>query len=135
MSQALAPIANLDDYEEKRYIIQLSLILYTNYLKARNQKAEEAEFDRILTPIFNNPEEKKNMITTIFEDKYLEGVAVGEARRATKSIATVLEARFGKVPAKVVESINSYSNPDVLESWTKQAATCKSLKEFETALK
>jgi hypothetical protein len=79
------------------------------------------------------------MITTIFEDKFLEGITVGEARSEVKwkaeSIATVLEARFGKVPAKVVKSINSYSNPDVLEFWTRQAATCKSLKEFEKALK
>jgi hypothetical protein len=112
--------------------------LYTNYLKARNQKTEEAEFDRILTPIFN-PEEKKNMITTIFEDKFLEGVAVGEARgeirRATKSIATVLKSRFGKVPTRIVKLIDSYSDPVTLESWLVLAATCGSLKEFEEALK
>jgi hypothetical protein len=36
---------------------------------------DEAEIDRILTPIFSNLEEKKNMITTIFENKYLEGEA------------------------------------------------------------
>jgi hypothetical protein len=147
MSQALAPIANLDDDKEKQYIIQLSLILYTNYLRARKQKADEVEIDRILTPIFNNPEEKKKMITTIFEDKFLEGVTVGEARGVTigearsegkwkaESIATVLETRFGKVPTRIVKSINSYSDPNVLESWTRQAVTCKSLKEFEKALK
>jgi hypothetical protein len=159
IAQALAPIADLDDYDEQRYIIQLSLLLYSNYLRARNQKVDDAEIDRILTPIFNNPEEKKNMITTIFEDKFLEGKAVGitegkavgitegiaegiamgevkwKAGGKAESIATVLEARFGKVPAKVVKSINSYSNPDVLESWTRQAATCKSLKEFEKMLK
>ncbi|MDR2705462.1 MAG: hypothetical protein LBC02_06760 [Planctomycetaceae bacterium] len=71
------------------------------------------------------------MITTIFEDKYLEGEAKGQA----KTIVTVLEARFGEVPKNIVKSINSYSNPNVLESWAKQAATCKSLKEFAAALK
>jgi hypothetical protein len=87
------------------------------------------------------------MITTIFEDKFLEGVAVGEARGIAigearskargevKSIATVLETRFGKVPTRIVKSINSYSDPNVLEFWTRQAVTCKSLKEFEKALK
>jgi hypothetical protein len=159
ISQALAPIAKLDDDDEKRYIVQLSLILYTNYLRARQQKADEAEIDRILTPVFNNPEEKKNMITTIFEDKFLEGVAVGEtrgetrgiargeaigeargkaigeARRATQSIATVLKTRFGKVPTRIVKLINSYSDPVALESWLAFAVTCKSLKEFEEALK
>jgi hypothetical protein len=151
ISQALAPIAKLDDDDEKRYIAQLSLILYTNYLRARQQKVDEAEIDRILTPVFNNPEEKKNMITTIFEDKFLEGVAVGEARgetrgiargeaigearRATQSVATVLKTRFGKVPARIVKLINSYSDPVALESWLAFAVTCKSLKEFEEALK
>jgi hypothetical protein len=146
MSQALAPIAKLDDGEKKRYIIQLSLILCSNYLRAKNQKMEEAEIDRILTPIFN-PEEKKNMITTIFEDKFLEGVAVGEARGVAvgevkwkaegkaEGIATVLKTRFGKVPTRIVKLINSYSDPVALESWLAFAVTCKSLNEFEEALK
>jgi hypothetical protein len=147
MSQALAPIVNLDDDKEKQYIVQLSLILYTNYLRARKQKADEAEIDRILTPIFNNPEEKKNMITTIFEDKYLEGVADGEIRGIAigevrsegkwkaEGIVTVLKSRFGKVPTRIVKLVGSYSDPIVLESWLGLAATCQSLKEFEEALK
>jgi hypothetical protein len=150
MSQALAPIANLNDNKEKQYIVQLSLILYTNYLRARSQKADESEINRILTPIFN-PEEKKNMITTIFEDKFLEGKAIGiaegeargiaegeargEVRRAAKSIVTVLRSRFGKVSTRIVKLIDSYSDPVALESWLVLAATCQSLKEFEEALR
>ncbi|MDR2705463.1 MAG: Rpn family recombination-promoting nuclease/putative transposase [Planctomycetaceae bacterium] len=137
-SQALAPIAGLEDYEEKRYIVNLSLELYANYLRSRKQKMNEAEIDRTLTPIFN-PKEKQEMITTIFEDKYQEGYAEGEtkgeAKGEAKTIVTVLETRFGEVPGNIVKSINSYSNPNVLESWAKQAATCKSLKEFTAALK
>jgi hypothetical protein len=128
-------------------VVQLSLILYTNYLRARKQKADEVEIDRILTPIFNNSEEKKNMITTIFEDKFLEGVAVGETRGIAigegkwkavgkaEGIVTVLKSRFGKVPTRIVKLVGSYSDPIVLESWLGLAATCKSLKEFEEALK
>ncbi|MDR2642199.1 MAG: hypothetical protein LBC74_05340 [Planctomycetaceae bacterium] len=71
------------------------------------------------------------MLTTIFEDKYMEGFAAGEAKRDAKSIAIVLKARFGKVPTRIVKSINSFSDPIVLESWLGFAATCKSLKEFE----
>jgi hypothetical protein len=134
MSLALAPIAQLDDFEEKRYIVQLSTILYSNYLRARKRKIGEAEIDRILDPIFN-PEEKKNMITTIFEDKFLEGITVGEARGEVKSIVTVLKSRFGKVPVRLVKLVNSYSDPVVLESWLGLAATCQSLKEFEAVLK
>jgi hypothetical protein len=139
MSQALAPIANLDDDKEKQYIVQLSLILYTNYLRARKQKADEAEIERILTPIFNNPEEKKNMITTIFEDKVAEGIAIGEGKwkavGKAEGIVTVLKSRFGKVPTRIVKLVDSYSDLIVLESWLGLAATCKSLKEFEEALK
>jgi hypothetical protein len=124
-------------------IVQFSLILYTNYLRARRQKADEVEIDHILTPIFNNPEEKKNMITMIFEDKFLEGVAVGETRGIAigegkwkaEGIVTVLKSRFGKVPTRIVKLVGSYSDPIVLESWLGFAATCKSLKEFEEALK
>jgi hypothetical protein len=142
MPQALAPIADMDDDQEKQYIVQLSLILYTNYLRARNQKADDVEIDRILTPIFN-PKEKKKMLTTIFEDKFLEGVAVGEAngeakwkaRGEAESIVTVLKTRFGKVPTRIVKLIDSYSDPIVLESWLALAVTCQSLKEFEEALK
>ncbi|MDR0609125.1 MAG: Rpn family recombination-promoting nuclease/putative transposase, partial [Planctomycetaceae bacterium] len=133
-SQALAPIAGLDDYEEKRYIVNLSLELYANYLRSREQKVNEANLDHVLSPIFN-PKEKQEMITTIFEDKYLEGFAEGEARGEAKMIVTVLETRFGEVPRNIVKTINSYSNPKVLESWTKRAVTCKSLKEFAEVLK
>jgi hypothetical protein len=137
-SQALMPIAQLDDFEKKWSIVQLTLILYTNYSRARDRKVDEAEIDRILDPIFNQ-EEKENMITTIFEDKYMEGYVDGEAKSEVKwkaeGIATVLKTRFGNVPTQIVELINSYSDPIVLESWLGLAATCKSLAEFEAALK
>jgi hypothetical protein len=47
----------------------------------------------------------------------------------------VLKKRFGKVPTRIVKLIDSYSDPIVLESWLGLAAICKSLKEFEEALK
>jgi hypothetical protein len=133
-SQALEPIAKLKDYEEKRYIVNLSLELYANYLRSRKQKINKADFDHVLNPIFD-PKEKQNMITTIFEDTYMEGEAKGRTEGKAASIVTVLKARFGKVPTGIVKLINSYSDPIVLESWLELAATCKSLKEFADTLK
>ncbi|MDR0336288.1 MAG: Rpn family recombination-promoting nuclease/putative transposase [Planctomycetaceae bacterium] len=136
-SQALSPIAGLEDYEEKRYMVNLSLELYAKYLRARNQKINKADLDRTLSPIFNE-EEKYNMLTTIFEDKFLEGKAAGKAEGKiegkTTAIITVLKARFGEVPPSLVELVHSYSDPIVLESWTVLAATCQSLDEFIDAL-
>jgi hypothetical protein len=145
-SQALAPIAKLEDYEEKRYIVNLSLELYANYLRSREQKINKADLDHVLDPIFD-PKEKENMITTIFEDKYMEGKMEGKiegkvegkfegkVEGKAEGIATVLKARFGKIPTGIVKLINSYSDPIVLESWLALAATCKSLEEFADALK
>jgi hypothetical protein len=47
----------------------------------------------------------------------------GKPGDETESIATVLETRFDKVLTQIVKSINSYSDPNVLESWTRQVVT------------
>jgi hypothetical protein len=65
----------------------------------------------------------------------IEGKIEGRVEGEAKGIVTVLKARFGKVPTQIVELINSYSDPVVLESWLELAVTCQSLKEFEETLK
>ena len=71
------------------------------------------------------------MIKTIFDEKYDEGVAVGEARG---KVLTILETRFRKVPKRIENAIRQMNDTIALKSWAEHAATCRSLDEFEKAL-
>jgi hypothetical protein len=137
-SPALLPIAELDDYEYKRFVVNLSLELYQNYLRARNQKINEVDLDRALTPIFNE-QEKHNMLTTIFEDKIAEGEARGEVKGAIKTgqnaVMSVLRRRFKKIPKQIETSIRQMRDSIALESLAGDAAICKSLDDFAKCLK
>jgi hypothetical protein len=74
--------------------------------------------------------EAEKMAMSTMQELMLQGKAEGKA----EAIATVLKVRFGVLPRHIVKSINSYSDPIALESWTELAATCKSLDEFADAL-
>jgi hypothetical protein len=137
-SQALAPIAGLEDYEEKRYIVNLSLELYAKYLRARHQKANEVDLDRALSSNFDEKERYK-MLTTIFEDKYQEGKAEGKvegkAEGKAETIIRILSRRL-ELPSKSFQKkIYSIRNIAKLDELADFALTCVSLEEFATALK
>ena len=85
------------------------------------------------------------MVETIFDRKFAEGVAVGEARgyaageaevlhEKAESILTFLRARFRRVPKAVEQKIRNTKDKIVLESWTAHAGSCLTMQEFEEAI-
>ncbi|MDR0520442.1 MAG: hypothetical protein LBH00_01165, partial [Planctomycetaceae bacterium] len=71
------------------------------------------------------------------------GVTLGEARGEARgkvggkreAVVSFLQARFGKVPQKIVHAVNACSDTSDLDVLTVSAATCKTLKEFAAGLK
>jgi hypothetical protein len=137
-SDALLPLKNCPDYEEKRRVVNLALELFANFLRARHEKPNISDIDRVLSPIFNE-QEKQNMITTIFEDKFLEGekqgIAKGIAKGKAEAILDILKMRFKKqVPQSISNKVLSIRDSIVLSSLTESAMTCQSLKDFSEDL-
>jgi hypothetical protein len=102
-----------------------------------NRRVDEETWAKALNPIFKGKE--RAMIKTAFEEKFDEGVAVGEGRSEIKwkaeALLNVLRARFNRVPKEVEKVIHRMTDPVALDSWTAHAATCKSMKEFADAIK
>ncbi|MGL6194955.1 MAG: Rpn family recombination-promoting nuclease/putative transposase [Thermoguttaceae bacterium] len=59
----------------------------------------------------------------------------GELKGQVEAILAFLEGRFGSVPKLICESLNKRTDLTAMKSLVVLAATCKSLDEFENALK
>ncbi len=99
-------------------------------------------FNRAYRKVFAR-KEAENMALTAAEVLRREGEArgkamgkaMGEAMGKAHAILTVLESRFGAVPATLKKSVAACGDSKVLDSWTVLAATCNSLKEFKEGIK
>ncbi|MDR3196594.1 MAG: hypothetical protein LBU34_01890 [Planctomycetaceae bacterium] len=75
------------------------------------------------------------MITTIFEDKFLEGKKQGIAKGKAEAVLDILKMRFKKqVPQSISNKVLSIRDSIVLSSLTESAMTCQSLKDFSEDL-
>ena len=83
--------------------------------------------------------EADDMTRTMAEELRAEGIAEGEARGKvrgkTEAVLTVLQTRFNRVPKDVEKAIRQMTDPIALDSWTAQAASCQSMREFAEAVK
>jgi hypothetical protein len=139
--EALLPLLEIADEKQKIELTKELLDFAAKAFAAHNRRLDEAMISGALKPIFSSRE--KNMIKTIFEEKYDEGVAEGKAEREArgesrgqaKTVLTFLRARFKSVPKSVEKAILAISDSIALESWAAQAATCQSMDEFAEALK
>ncbi len=74
--------------------------------------------------------EAKEMGLTVAEKLHQDGMAKGKI----ESVITVLETRFGKLPASLQKKLVNLQDGARIEKVLKLAATCQSLKEFQKAL-
>ncbi|MGL6195204.1 MAG: hypothetical protein ACRC2T_10330 [Thermoguttaceae bacterium] len=63
------------------------------------------------------------------------GIAEGELKGQVEAILAILGERFESVPKLISESLNKRTDLTAMKSLVVLAATCKSLDEFENALK
>ena len=143
LPEALSPLREISDEEQKFELTKEVLEFFAKWLAAHNKRLDEAELDKALKPVLRN--EEMEMIKTIFDEKFDEGVAVGEARglaqaetkalaEKSETILTFLRARFKRVPKDVAQTVRQAKDKTVLDSWAAHAATCESMAEFERAL-
>jgi hypothetical protein len=130
--EAFRPLLELPEGEQTEVSKEL-LDFVANAFQTLNRQLDEATVTDALHRIFKGKE--KNMIKTIFEEREAVGEARGEARGKIEAVLTVLRSRFRRVPKDVETTIRQMTDPVALDSWTAQAATCKTLDEFATVLR
>jgi len=65
----------------------------------------------------------------------VEGIAEGEAEGEANAILLFLKTNHGRVPKSIRDAVRAITDRKVLEKLTILAAKCKSLEEFNKALK
>ena len=74
------------------------------------------------------------LLDETFQAKY--GIRLAEKIRETaqRGIRKVLEARFGDIPAELIEQVESVDREEQLQSLTRTAAACPDLDAFRRAV-
>jgi len=134
--KALLPLLGLPEGERVEVTKEL-IDFVAKAFAANNRKLDAATASAAVESIFKGKGQK--MMKTIFEEQQDIGEARGEARGEAKgkaeSVLTVLRTRFDRVPKGVERAIRQMTDPVALDSWTAQAASCQSMREFAEAVK
>jgi predicted transposase/invertase (TIGR01784 family) len=64
----------------------------------------------------------------------IEGKIEGKVEGKIEDVLKTLKKRFGNVPESISQSVNSYQDPVVLDSFWELAMDCRTLTEFEQGL-
>ena len=133
--EALRPLLELSDKDQKVEVTQEILDFVDKALRVRCRRLDKAAVSQVLKTVF----EDKEMIKSIFDEEFDAGVAVGEARGEArgeaKMLLKILRARFQQVPKNVEKLIQSMTDSVALDSWAQHAATCQSINEFAKAIR
>jgi hypothetical protein len=134
---ALMPLLEMDD-AEKIDVTKEVLPFITQVFAAQGRPLDTKTINKALKPILG-----ENMIKTIFDEKFDEGVAVGKAegiaegevKKGREVLLKILREKFNKVPRNVENAIRKMNDPVALDSWAVHAAICQSMTEFSEAIR
>jgi len=137
--EALRPLLELSDKDQKVEVTQEILDFVDKALRVRHRRLDKAGVSEVLKTVF----EDQKMIKSIFDEEFDAGVAVGEARGKAigevrgeaKMLLKILRARFHQVPKNVEKLVQSMTDAVALDSWAQHAATCQSMAEFTKAIR
>jgi len=138
---ALLPLLEITDEGQKIELTKELLDFVAKALAAHDRRLDEVMVSQALKPIFKDKE--KNMIKTIFEEKYDEGIAIGEARGEARGkaeagrnmVLTFLRKKFKKVPKGIEQAVHAMSDPIALESLLEHAVDSNTVEEFAEAVR
>lgn len=104
------------------------------YIAVRGEvRSAVDEITRILTGLHGKREAGK-MAMTMYEQIQREGLDKGRAEGKIESMLTVLESRFGEVPAGIQKKLTNLRDVGRIEQILRLAVTSQNLKEFQNAL-
>jgi len=105
-------------------------------------QATAEQINRAITTVFKG-QEGINMAEAVQKSIIQEGIEIGEAlgeargglKYSIRNILAILRDKFQYVPDEIVTELNKRTDVTALESLVVLAAQCKSLAEFDNALK
>ena len=134
--EALLPLMEITDEEQQIELTKELLDFVDRAFAAHDRELDETTINKALRPIFKGKE--RTMRKTMFEKKFDEGIAVGEARGKTEAernmVLKALHTKFKKVPKQIERAVLAKSDPIVLESLLVQVFHCDTLDEFAEGL-
>ena len=136
-SEALLPLLEIPD-GERVDVVKEVLPFIAKVFAAHDRQLDAEMVNKALKPILK----EEDMIKTIFEEKFDEGVAFGKAEGKTEGkiengrevLLKILRKRFNKVPRDVENTIRKMNDPVALDSWAEHALDCQSMAEFAQAV-
>ena len=133
--EALLPLLELPEGERVELSKELMQFIAKAFA-ANNRPLDEAAMGKAFKPILKGKE--KQMIKSIFDEKYDAGVAVGvavgeargEAKGKAESVLKVIRTKFKKIPKEVERAVLGMSDSIALESLLEHAIYSDTLDEF-----
>ncbi len=130
--ETFLPLLEITDEDQKIELTKELLHFAAKAFAAHNRRLEAELVRKTLQPVFGN--KGKNMIKTIFDEKYDEGLAVGEARGKARgkaeTVLTLLRTIFNRIPKDMEDRIRRMVDPVALDSLAASILDCPSLEQF-----
>jgi hypothetical protein len=130
-SEAFHPLMEIPDEEQKIDLVKEVLPFIAEGLAARGLVLDTEMVNRALKPIFKG----KDMIKTIFDEKYDTGFSEGQVDKGREMLLKILRSKFNKIPKDVEKTISKMNDPVSLDSWAEHALACQSMAEFAQAVR
>ncbi len=131
-ADALLPLQQIAGEERQIELTKELLQFVAKVFAAHHKRLDAATVKKSLKPIFR--EKEALMLTTIFDEKFLEGRVEGRVEGQAEMIIRILTHRL-KTPSKILQSrIRAVSDPRKMNDLGDLAIDCVSLEEFSKAL-
>jgi hypothetical protein len=114
-------------YKKKKFMLKNSLQLLSDLLLAKGKKFSAELLNNIISEVLTDKKEIEHMKGSIFDELISEGEA--------KSVVRVLEERFERVSQTINKEVLSIKDDTKLSSLLIAAIRCKSIKDFQSAIK
>lgn len=146
-AKLMAPLAEIEDEQERKMIIKDILTFVAEVLKTKGKVLKNTKVKEAIKYASKKEEEVKNTMKDIFDKLKEEGVAIGEAIGVAKGktegemegmqkmVLLALQKKFAKTPRRIATTIRNIFDPVALETLLGNVIDSRSLDEFKTALK
>ncbi|MGL6196780.1 MAG: hypothetical protein ACRC2T_18365, partial [Thermoguttaceae bacterium] len=134
---ALLPMLEFTGLEEQKEWMKDILPFVAKVFSAHHLELGGEKLNQAAERVF--AERTSEIMLTIFDEIELkgkaEGVAIGEARGEARKVARLLDKRFEKVPYQLNEKLLMITDLEKLDMLFDLAFDCKTLEEFQNAIK
>ena len=132
LSEALKPLLEIANAGKRIDLAKDVMPFVAKVFAVNDRRLDVEQIDELLALIFTGKE--RDMIKTVFEEKYDAGVADGEVKWKADMVLKALRKKFKKVPKHIEQAVLARTDPIALESLLEHVFDSNTLDEFATML-